>query len=221
MLPLGLNAQSEAKDSLVSKVVAVSDSSYVQLVTTDSLQHKIVELLNQVHKLESSENTLNGKIYDYDKKLKSQEARIKLLEHKLIFADSIIARLSNDCLRKKYDQIPVSDAIRNFDQMYSPELRSKFGKLRILLSSYRDYYQEIVAIFNEAQSDTDILNPFTGQKKALMYIDKIKSTRYYTEIYDADWTIPYLNNLIDKSIETIQKFNPKEKKTIQLLQLIK
>ena len=221
MLSLTSFAQSEAKDSIINDPVPLIKNEIPQSASVDSLQRRITELTEQVRKLRESENTLKGKVYDDDKMIKSQELKIKKLEHKLIFADSIIARLSNDCLRKRYDRIRVTDAIRNFEQMYSPELKSKWGTLKILLGDYGKYNQELVDIFNEAQNDKELLNPFTGQKHAITYIDKIKSTSYYKDVYNADWTIPYLNNLIDKSFEVIKSFDPKEKKNIQLLELIK
>ena len=221
MLSLTSFAQSEAKDSIINDPVPLIKNEIPQSASVDSLQRRITELTEQVRKLRESENTLKGKVYDDDKMIKSQELKIKKIEHKLIFADSIIARLSNDCLRKRYDRIRVTDAIRNFEQMYSPELKSKLGTLKTLLSDYGKYNQELVDIFNEAQNDKELLNPFTGQKHAITYIDKIKSTSYYKDVYNADWTIPYLNNLIDKSFEVIKSFDPKEKKNIQLLELIK
>ena len=58
-------------------------------------------------------------------------------------------------------------------------------------------------------------------KNRLKHIDKIKSTSYYKNVYDENWTIPYLNTVIDKSIEIIRAFNPKESKELQLIELMK
>ena len=110
--------------------------------------------------------------------------------------------------------------MENFEKMYSPELKSKFGRLRFLLNEDGKFTQELNAIFIEAQNDKGLGNPFTGQKQALTYIDKIKNTRYYRDVYSENWTIPYLNNLIDKCFETIKVFNPKESKDLHLLELM-
>ena len=79
--------------------------------------------------------------------------------------------------------------MENFEKMYSPELKSKFVRLKFLLNEYGKFTQELNAIFVEAQNDKGLGNPFTGQKQALTYIDKIKNTRYYREVYSDNWTI--------------------------------
>ena len=61
----------------------------------------------------------------------------------------------------------------------------------------------------------------TDESRTHAYIDKIKATSYYRNIYDENWTIPYLNSVIDKSIEIIKSFNPKESKELHLIELMK
>lgn len=210
MIPLSLYAQTDSpKDSVGLETASVKqDTTMVQSVNVQKLQAEIENLTNQVRKLSETE-----------KKLKAKECEIKRLKEKLIFADSIVARLSNDCLRKKYNQVNVSNAIKNFDKMYSPELKSKFARLKTLLNDYSQYTDEITKILIEAQNDKSLGNPFTGQKKAFDYINKLKNTNYYREVYNANWTIPYLNTLIDKSIKILKAFNPKETKEMHLLEL--
>ena len=129
--------------------------------------------------------------------------------------------MSNDCLRHKYDPGKVANAISNFEQMYSAELKGNFHQLKVLLTEYGKYTKEIETVFFEAQNDKALRNPFTGQKQALTYIDKIKATSYYRNVYDENWTIPYLNSVIDKSMEIIKSFNPKESKELHLIELMK
>lgn len=222
-LPLSIYVQEKVSTDSVSNDTALikEDTVEIQTVSVEALQKQIEELKTKVKILSESETRLKGKEYDDEQKIKDMELRIKRMENKLIFADSIIARLSNDCLRKKYDSIKVDNAIRNFDQMHSPELKNKFIRLRELLSDYGTYTLELQAILSEAQNDKALGNLFTGQKRALTYIEKIKGTRYYREAYNANWTIPYLNKIIDKSIETIKTFNPQKSKEINLLELLK
>lgn len=224
-LPLSLFAQGEAKDSVSIGVRATQDTilqiQQTAVVDVSELQKKIEELTLTVNQLKESENNLKGINYKNEQEIKIKDSRIKRLEDKLVFADSIIARLSNDCLRKNFDQIKVEEAIQNFDRMYSPELKSKFGRLKTLLLNYGSYSKEIAEILAASQSDKDLNNPFTGHNHAQTYIDKLKGSRYYREVYDDNWTIPYLNNLIDKCIEVIKAYNPKEKKEINLLELMK
>ena len=218
LFPVGVNAQEQ--DSLKTTVEVIAETP-VEVIKVDSLQQEIGRLNGLIAQYKQSEASLNGKLYDYEQTIKIQNKKIDRLNSYLLFADTIVARLSNDCLRKKYDQTRVNQAVENFEKMYSPELKSKFGRLKFLLNEYGKFTQELVDIFIEAQNDKELLNPFTGQKHAITYIDKIKSTSYYKDVYNADWTIPYLNNLIDKSFEVIKSFDPKEKKNIQLLELIK
>ena len=217
MFPLGINAQEQ--DTLKNTVEVVAETP-VEVIKVDSLQHEIERLNGLIAQYKQSETSLNGKLYDYEQTIKAQSKKIERLNSYLLFADTIVARLSNDCLRKKYDQNRVNLAMENFEKMYSPELKSKFGRLKFLLNEYGKFTEEIVAIFMEAQNDRNLGNPFTGQKHALTYIDKIESTRYYREVYNDNWTIPYLNNLIDKCFETIKAFNPKKSKELHLLELM-
>ena len=217
MFPLGINAQEQ--DTL-KNTVEVVDEPPVEVIKVDSLQHEIDRLKGLIAQYKQSETSLNGKLYDYEQTIKVQNKKIDRLNSYLLFADTIVARLSNDCLRKKYDQNRVNQATENFEKMYSPELKSKFGRLKFLLNEYGMFTQELNAIFIEAKNDKGLGNPFTGQKQALTYINKIKNTRYYREVYSENWTIPYLNNLIDKCFETIKAFNPKESKELHLLELM-
>ena len=217
LFPLGINA--DEQDTIKTTVGVVAETS-VEVLKADSLLHEINRLNGLIEQYKQSEATLNGKLFDCEQTITIQNKKIERLNNYLLFADTIVARLSNDCLRKKYNSTQVNQAIRNFEQMYSPELKSKFGRLKFLLIEYGKFSQELNAIFIEAQNDKGLGNPFTGQKQALTYIDKIKNTRYYREVYSENWTIPYLNNLIDKCIETIKAFNPKESKELHLLELM-
>lgn len=217
MFPLGINAQEQDTQK---NTVEVVDEPPVEVIKVDSLQHEIDRLKGLIAQYKQSETSLNGKLYDYEQTIKVQNKKIERLNSYLLFADTIVARLSNDCLRKKYDQNRVNQATENFEKMYSPELKSKFGRLKFLLNEYGMFTQELNAIFIEAKNDKGLGNPFTGQKQALTYIDKIKNTRYYKEVYSENWTIPYLNNLIDKCFKTIKAFNPKESKELHLVELM-
>lgn len=214
---LCLFARSEEKDSVSVEITDIP----VETISVEELQAQIKKLSEDVKQLTESENNLKGIQFDNEQKIKEQDAIINRLEQRLLFADSIIARLSNDCLLKKYDPKNVNDAIRNFEGMYSDDLKSKFCRLKTLLMKYGSYTQELEAIFIEAQNDKALSNPFTGKKKALTYIDKVKSTIYYREVYNENWTIPYLNSVIDQSIEVIKSFNPKKSKEIHLIELMK
>lgn len=219
LLPIYSIAQGEVKDSVSIDSIKVKETVKVQ--TVDELKKQISELSEKVKALTESENNLRGKIYDNEQVIKEQKDSISRLEHRLLFADTIVAYLSNDCLCKRYDPKNVADAISHFERMYSVSLKKRFSVLKTLLQNYDGYFHELEGIFVQAQNDKSLGNPFTGQKQALSYIEKIKSTKYYREVYNQNWTIPYLNSVVDKSIEAIKSFDPKKTKGLHLIELLK
>lgn len=221
ILPTYSYAQDEVKDTVSVETQEIKETRDPQTIDVADLQKQINELKERVNALTESENSLKGKLFADKQKIEAQEATIKRLEERLVFADTIVARLSNDCLRQKYEAGKVANAISNFEHMYSVELKRKFHQLKVLLSEYGKYTQEIETIFLEAQNNKALGNPFTGQKQALTYIEKIKATSYYRHVYNENWTIPYLNTIIDKSIKIIKSFNPKESKELHLIELMK
>lgn len=216
LFPTCVCAQVENDERLVESISAQTKRDSVII-----LERTIDELKGQVRELTDSLNHLKRQALVYKQAIKNKDDKISQLEDRLIFADSVVARLSNDCLRKKYDPLYVENAIANFNHMYSPELKRKFGQLKVLLNKYGQYTQEIVIILTEAQNDKELFNPFTGQKRAALYIDKIKATQYYQEAYKRNWTIPYLNDLIDKCFEKLKAFDPVEMTELNLLELMK
>lgn len=180
----------------------------------------IQSLRSEISILKAKEDSLHEELSIKDQIIKIKENEIKRKEQHLIFADTIIARLSNDCLRKKYDKSRVGSALVNLKKMYSHELQNKFKPLVSLLQHYDEYSREIMDILIKIESDKEIKNPFTGSKQALSYIGTIKSTIYYMNVYDNNWTIPYLNERIDKIFDKIKSFDPKINKDINLLEIM-
>ena len=168
-LRLSSFAQGEVIDSVSVVTQEIKETVDPKTIDVADLQKQIDELKDRVKTLTESENTLKGKQFDDKQKIEAQEATIKRLEERLVFADTIVARLSNDCLRQKYEAGKVANAISNFEHMYSVELKSHFHQLKILLSEYGRYTKEIETIFLEAQNDKALSNPFTGQKQAQTY----------------------------------------------------
>jgi hypothetical protein len=208
------NLQAQKEKSVTDTIIDTKTVLPKIKLNTDS----IIEKLNKDNNnLKDKERDLKISISDKDQIIKSRDAEIQLLTNRLIFADTVIARISNDCLRKKYDPVRVDEALVYFRKMYSQELQSKFSPLEKLMKQYSNYSKEIADILAEAENDPEIKNPFTGQKKALSYIGKIESTLYYKEVYNANWTISYLNNVIHRVIKVIKAYDPKVSKEIKLL----
>ena len=156
-----------------------------------------------------------------------KEKQISLLENRLMFADSCFLRISNDCLRKKYDPVRVNEAIANFQKMYSGELQKTFSPLKSLLENYKAYYSEISMIFKSIESDKEILNPFNFKGAAQKSIARIKATDYYRKVYFSNWIIMFLNNAIDKAIGRLEthvrranEVKAKAKEPIKLMDLL-
>ena len=225
------------EDKSVSDTINASKTVLPEIKqNTDST---IIEALKmEIATLKEKENILKGTNFDNDQIIKSKDAEIKRLNNhlilsdsikeskikRLIFADSIIARISNDCLLNKYDPIRVDEALVCFSKMYSKELQSKFSPLEKLLKQYSKYSKEIFDILAEAENDPKIKNTttgktnlVTGKDNAQLYIGKIKSTRYYQDVYSANWTIPYLNKGIDRVINYLKAFVPKVNEEFKLL----
>jgi hypothetical protein len=223
------------------KKKSVSDTNITKTVSPENKLNtdSMLNILNEENiTLKDKERKLRDSNSEKEQTIKSRDAEIILLKNQLIqdsikirrlntfliFADTIIARISNDCLRKKYDSVRVKEALVYFGKMYSRELQNKFSPLEQLLKQYSNYSKEISSILVEAENDREIKNtttgknnPFTGKEKAQSYIGKIKSTRYYQDIYDTNWTIPYLNGVIDKVINYLNAFEPKESEEFRLL----
>lgn len=166
----------------------------------DSLKNVIALLKKEKQKLDS----VNGK-----------------LKERLQFADSCFLRVSNDCFRKKYDKATVDEAIANFGRMYSPQLQKSFAPLKYLLENYGSYYKEISDLFGQIENDKKMGNPFAGNQEKMVNVNKIKATTYYKKVYSANWTIMYLNDVIDKAINRLKTYAVGPQKTIKLTDLLK
>ena len=143
------------------------------------------------------------------------------LKQRLLFADSCFLRVSNDCLRQKYDSMKVTKAIENFGRMYTPQLQKSFAQLKYLLENYNRYYNEIQDILVKIENDKGMINVFTGRNSVEKNIEAIKSTDYYKKAYSANWTIMYLDDVIDEAIARLKTFNPKLHKPLKLTDLLK
>ena len=195
------NTETILNDTAVvaSDTVSVADAT-IYKKETDSLRCVISKLAADTLELKK----INAKLYQ-----------------RLLFADSCFLRVSNDCLRQKYDSMRVNKAIENFGIMYSPQLQKTFAPLKSLLENYDRYYREIHDLLAKIENDKGMTNVFTGQNAIKKNIEEIKSTDYYKKAYSANWTIMYLDDVIDKAIVRLKTFNPKLHKPLILTDLFK
>lgn len=199
----GRNEQPTEK--LQNRVRLQSDSIAAMQSEIDSLMDKVDSLKNRVEVLDKG----------------SQEKEIERLKSRLVFADSIIARLSNDCLRKKYSKEHVDEAIENFEHMYSPQLKKHFIRLKELLVGYGEYSAEIENILAEAQNDRDLRNLFVYERNVEKYVNRIKQTGYYKECYNSNWTIMYLNGVINEFFAKMKGLNSRNCRNLDLSGIMK
>ena len=197
------------KKKLSKDTIEVSSNidSFVE-VSEDSNKDNEIDSLKKVISILKSE-------------IREQVELNQYLKDRILFADSCFLRVSNDCLRKKYDKVRVDEAIVNFGRMYSPQLQKSFTPLKFLLENYGNYYKEIVELFVQIENDKGMANPFIGGREASSNIVKIKTTTYYKKVYFANWTIMYLNDVIDKAIARLKNYDPKQHKVIKLTDLLK
>lgn len=186
-------------------------------ITQETIQIDVNQIISENATLKKTEKSLNTQLEERDRQIQALQLRIKEIEGRLVFADSIVARLSNDCLRKKYEPALVREALDNFSQMYSTELQSKLSPVKNLLQNYGSYYQEIITILQTAQSNSDLTIPSIGKKTANQYVTEIKNSAYYRKCYKKNWNIPFLEKLIDRSVKSLQEFDPMTMNGITLI----
>ena len=169
----------------------------------------------RTHRIGQKPDSLSGSISERDSmeaiikqmnvEVREKDKMISRLKKRLQFADSCFLRISNDCFCRKYDQSRVDRALENFDRMYSDNLKKQFAPLKELLARYGEYYTEIYSIFSEIEKEKGFENPFFVDKCVNKSVVKIKSSRYYHEAYDSNWTIAFLNDAIDKAFVRLKK----------------
>lgn len=191
-------------------------SEHSDVLPKDSLSTQMYEV-----------DSLKSRIKMMQIEITEKEKQISLLKNRLMFADSCFLRISNDCLRKKYDPIRVNEAIVNFQEMYSEKLQETFSPLKLLLENYKVYYNDIFMTFKSIEIDKDILNPFRFPSAVENDIARIKATKYYRKVYSSNWTIMYLNDAIDKAISRLKmhakianKDKAKAKEPVKLMDLL-
>ncbi len=210
-----------SEDSLAvnTKGQLIKDS----IVVTEKQKHGS----SRVYSESSEIMSLRKELFQKDSIILAQKKIIDRNASHLAFADSVILRLANDCFRFKYSKENVDKAKTYFVQMYSVHLQQQFSPLLNLLNKYEVYYNEIIDVLRITQNSYNTnnrawKNPFkNAQSPNRFYLNKLKNTNYYRIAYKQDWSIYYLDELIDKAINQIEVFdsNPKESE-LKLLELL-
>lgn len=139
--------------------------------------------------------------------ISSRDSIIVEMQNDLGFADTCMVTLAYRRCYEKYNKKNVEKAISFFDRLHTIQLKKDRERdLLPLLQQYETLYSEVITILTTAQNDPDRLdNPFVEKEYRERYISLLKKSRYYSRYYNADWKIMYLNNLIDESIEILNK----------------
>ncbi len=196
-------------DSLQKQTKVLADS-------LGTLQTKIKSLEKDLKSRDTVINDKKTELINKEKELAScrtdsqkwQNQR-KEYEQKEAFADTCIAKAANNCLYTSYDSSFVSESRKRFGRM-SPQHQKDFASLRTLLDSYKKYNDEIKLILNDAQNDPKLKKSQIFGKYAPKdeYIKRLKNSSYYKNVYSSSWKIPYLNQIIDRSIKRLNALNP-------------
>lgn len=100
----------------------------------------------------------------------------------------------------------VSQEVKDKD----PE--NRYTIIRDLLTKYKDYNEEILRVLNGIQSDSKNSGANMSAHVKSGFINQIKNTKYYKELYsNSGWKIPFLNGIIEETIEYILR-SPDNKK---------
>ena len=175
----------EVKDT-VSSIQVFKDSCVVESMMETVVKQDSSELLR-----------LKKELANKDSEIKALQTALKRQKNHMMFADSIILRLANDCFRFKYSRERVDKSINYFQNMYSVQLQQQFAPLRNLLSKYEQYYKEIEGVLNRAQNDYDAnqrkwKSPFkNADSPNRQYLHLLKNTHYYKEVYNNQYLVNF------------------------------
>jgi len=117
-------------------------------------------------------------------------------------------RIAATRLSIKYDSTKVQDAIHLFDSIPdSSPIKQKYIWVRELLVKYGAWNKEFKNIIEAAQINTDAErhNRFSYEKFHNSVVLKIKNMDYYNRAYGKNHNVPYLDNMIDKAKQSINK----------------
>lgn len=117
-------------------------------------------------------------------------------------------RIAATRLSIKYDSTKVQEAIRLLDSIPdSSPIKQKYQWVRELLLKYGTWNTEFKRIIEEAQINTDAErhNRFNYEKFHNSVIIKISNMDYYKRAYGKNHNVPYLDNMINKAKQSINK----------------
>lgn len=189
----------------------------------------VAEHMRIVEVLQQEKAALQRQLKDKDDEIRQVQRQKEKAEQRLAFADTLLIRLSNDCFRFKYDSARVEHARTQFSQIYSKTLQRHFSPLKTLLDGYGQWYAEIVTTLKDAADDyRDNIRAWQGsalfkgaaEKPCDTFIARIRQSEYYRNHYGQNWSIMYLDNLIEQAVARLKTYEQKKEKALSFDDLL-
>ena len=180
------------------------------------IQSKERQLDVQKSKIDS----LGCKVDNLLEKVQREQHQRHSLEMYLAFADTCVGRFCNARLFERYDSVLVSEAIGLFPRIRTEGVKSYFEPVLPLLKSYEESFKQFVRVLEKYQ---ELLFP---GREALreMYLEDCKSEimqlPYYQKYYNADWSIPWLNDQIDLVLKRVEDCLAGQTKSVDFSDLL-
>lgn len=199
-------------DSL-RNVIQDLDSQTLHLKDSCTKQNSIITELEmectKISKLESDMSKLRSKVSRDSIELVNKDKQLKSLQYN---SDRNIARLANGRLYFKYDEKLINESIDSIRTLRTPSVKQKFSQVLGLLQRYKSYSEDLKNILVSAQNDQDRKARNKGDEFKAKYRRLISQDEYYRNVYlkkaSGNWSIPYLDNIIDVALRALSHHNP-------------
>ena len=113
--------------------------------------------------------------------------------------------LANRWLFVRFNKEEIEKAITYFERVTSTQLKEDRKQILELLRGYEDSYNTFKALLLKAQNDERRTNPFTIKDYKDAYLYDLSEMSYYKKYYNSGWSIRFLDGLITKAIEKLEK----------------
>lgn len=137
--------------------------------------------------------------------LTARASRIKEWEDRRGRIDTCMISLANRWLFVRFNKEEIEKAITYFERVTSTQLKEDRKQILELLRGYEDSYNTFKALLLKAQNDERRTNPFTIKDYKDAYLYDLSEMSYYKKYYNSGWSIRFLDGLITKAIEKLEK----------------
>ena len=139
--------------------------------------------------------------------LTARASRIKEWEDMRGRIDTCMISLANWWLFVRYNKDEIKKAITYFERVTSTQLKEDRKQILELLMKYEESYNTFKDLLLAAQCDERRTNPFTVKEYKDYYTYAIGEMPYYKDYYNSGWSIRFLDGIITKAIEKLEKHN--------------